>query len=181
MTCTTDRNDPLGPILGGDLSRLREQARCTMRQKLRGQRKVQQYSITVEEKPSDDDCRFLGKSLYEFNVSQTGLEVRRIAVFLRDGEGDIIGGTLGSTPLGRLHIDILWVRDDVRGQGYGSRLLLAAEQEAIKRECRCAQLETLSFQAPGFYQKLGYKVFAQFDGVADKYTWYFMMKDLVAE
>ena len=142
---------------------------------------MQQYSITVEEKPSDADCRFLGQSLYEFNVSQTGFEVRRIAVFLRDVEGNIIGGALGSTPLGRLHIDILWVRDDARGQGCGSRLLLAAEQEAIKRACRYAQLETLSFQAPGFYQKLGYRVFAQFDDVADKYTWYFMMKDLVGK
>lgn len=142
---------------------------------------MEQYSITVEEKPSDDDCRFLGRSLYEFNLSQTGLEVGRIAVFLRDGEGNIIGGTLGSTPLARLHIDILWVRDDIRGQGYGTRLLLAAEQEAIKKACRYAHLETLSFQAPGFYQKLGYRIFAQFDDVADKYIWYFMMKDLVAK
>jgi hypothetical protein len=76
---------------------------------------MKEYTITLEEKPSDEDCRFLGQSLYEFNVSQTGLEVKRIAVFLRDADGNIIGGALGSTPLGRLHVDILWVRDDARG------------------------------------------------------------------
>jgi ribosomal protein S18 acetylase RimI-like enzyme len=140
--------------------------------------KMPDYVLTLEEKPSDEDCRFLGKSLYEFNVSQSGLEVRQIAVFLRDSEGKIVGGTLGWTVLDLLHINILWVSADARGQGYGKRLLLAAEQEAIKRACRHAQLETLSFQAPDFYRKQGYRVLGQIDGVAGKYIWYFLRKDL---
>ena len=139
---------------------------------------MEEYSITVEEKPSDDDCRFLGQSLYKFNVATTGLEVSPIAVFLRDGEQNIIGGTSGWTVLDCLHINILWVRDDVRGQGYGKRLLFAAEQEAIKRACRRANLDTFSFQAPGFYEKQGYRVFGKIDDLAGKYTWYFMIKDL---
>jgi GNAT superfamily N-acetyltransferase len=139
---------------------------------------VQEYSITLEEKPSDDDCRFLGQSLYKFNVAQTGLEVRPIAVFLRNGEQNLVGGTLGWTFLDCLHISNLWVRDDARGHGHGKRLLFATEQEAIKRACRHANLDTFSFQTPGFYQKQGYRIFGKIDNLAGKYTWYFMIKDL---
>jgi len=139
---------------------------------------MQEYSINFDEKPSADDCRILWQGLREFNVSQTGLEVGRIALFLRDNEGNMIGGTLGWTYLDCLHIDLLWVRGDARGQGYGKRLLFAAEQEAIKRSCRHAELDTFSFQAPDFYRKLGYRIFGKVD-IAGKHTWYFLEKDLL--
>jgi len=132
---------------------------------------MQEFSIIIEENPSDDDCRFVGQRLHEFNVSQTGLEVKPVAVFLRDMEKNIIGGMLGWTFLDCLHINILWVRDDARGKGYGKRLLFAAEREALNRACRHAQLETLSFQAPEFYQKQGYRLLGKIDDVAGKYTW----------
>jgi GNAT superfamily N-acetyltransferase len=139
---------------------------------------MQEHLISLEDKPSDADCRFLGDSLYKFNVSKTGLEGKPITVFLRDAEKNIIGGTMGWTALDCLHINVLWVREDVRGQGYGRRLLLTAEQEAIKRSCRRANLDTFSFQAPGFYEKLGYRVFGQIDGLAGNSIWYFLIKDL---
>jgi ribosomal protein S18 acetylase RimI-like enzyme len=64
-------------------------------------------------------------------------------------------------------------------QGYGKRLLLATEQEGFKRGCRYSQLDTFSFQALGFYEKLGYRVFGELDDVAGKHRWYFLKKDLL--
>jgi GNAT superfamily N-acetyltransferase len=139
---------------------------------------MQDYSITVEDDPSLDDVRFLMHRLHEYNVSQTGLEGEFITLFLRDNEQRIIGGVHGWTAFNYLHVDVLWLRQDVRGTGYGKRLLLAAEREALNRGCRYAQLDTFSFQARGFYEKLGYRVFGELDDVAGEHMWYFMRKDL---
>jgi N-acylglucosamine-6-phosphate 2-epimerase len=53
-----------------------------------------------------------------------------------------------------------WQHSYTRRQGYGTQLLHAAEQEARTRGCDQMVLSSFSFQAPGFYQKLGYEVFA---------------------
>jgi GNAT superfamily N-acetyltransferase len=90
-----------------------------------------------------------------------------------------LGGAHGWTGWNWLHVDALWLREDVRHKGYGKRLLLVTEAEAIKRGCRYAELQTFSFQARGFYEKLGYKVFAQLDDFADVHKWYFLKKDLL--
>ena len=139
---------------------------------------MQDYSITIEDDPSFDHVRFLTRKLHEYNVSQTGLEGELITLLLRDTGPQIIGGVHGWTAFNYLHVDILWLREDVRGRGYGKRLLLATDQEALKRGCRYAQLDTFSFQARGFYEKLGYRVFGELDEVAGKQKWHFLKKDL---
>jgi hypothetical protein len=39
----------------------------------------------------------------------------------------------------------------------------AAEGRAVERGCHSAWVDTFSFQAPGFYPKLGYEVFGELD------------------
>ena len=71
--------------------------------------------------------------LHEYNVSQTGLEGEFITLFLRNNEHLIVGGVHGWIAFNYLHVDTLWLREDVRGHGHGKRLLIATEQEALKR------------------------------------------------
>ena len=61
---------------------------------------------------------------------------------------------------GSCFIQDVWVHKDLRGQGYGTQRFHAAEQEACTRGCNHMILSSFSFQAPDFYQKLGYEVFA---------------------
>lgn len=136
------------------------------------------YVITIEEKPTPDAVRLLGEQLYAYNVSKTGMEGQSISVLLRDGQHRVVGGTHGWTAFGWLHIDVLWLRKDARGRGWGTRLLHSAEVEAVRRGCRYAELETFSFQALGFYQKNGYQVFGELGNVAGDHRWYFLRKDL---
>lgn len=64
----------------------------------------------------------------------------------------------------------------LRGTGLGRQLMQQAEIEAIKRGCKAAQLDTLSFQAPLFYQKLGFEIFGQVEAIAASPARYFMLK-----
>ncbi|MGD9424497.1 GNAT family N-acetyltransferase [Pantoea sp. NSTU24] len=83
-------------------------------------------------------------------------EIRSIGVFIRDEQGRKLAGLTGSTAGNWLRIDMLWVSETLRGQGVGTRLMRAAEEEAVRRGCRYAQVDTASFQARPFYEKLGY-------------------------
>ena len=83
-----------------------------------------------------------------------------LTVIDRDQEGCIRAGLKGETFRGWLYIDVLWVKENMRGQGMGRKLVQAAEAEALKRGCHSVYLWTQSYQAPNYYSKLGYKEFA---------------------
>ena len=80
-----------------------------------------------------------------------------IGVFLEDEADRKLAGLTGETFGNWLCIKYLWVSESRRGQGVGSRLLAAAEQEALRRGAKNVFLDTFSFQAPGFYRKHGYQ------------------------
>jgi GNAT superfamily N-acetyltransferase len=113
--------------------------------------------MIIDDAPSEADVRFVEAQLISYNLTTTGYtDYRPLAVFVRDQDGTIRAGLTGFTWGGALKIEYLWVHEELRGQGYGSRMVLAAEQEALRRDCHLAVLDTHSFQAPDFYPKLGY-------------------------
>jgi GNAT superfamily N-acetyltransferase len=127
----------------------------------------------------DQDRAFLEEHLYAYNMAATGYyDGRDLAVFVRDEQGAIIAGLSGWTWGGCLKISILWVREDHRGKGYGRRLLQAAEAEGRARGCRIAALDTHSFQAPRFYQKLGWQVYGVLDDDPLGFKHYHLKKSL---
>jgi ribosomal protein S18 acetylase RimI-like enzyme len=53
-------------------------------------------------------------------------------------------------------VTYLWVEASQRRLGLGRALVQAVEAEALRRNCTQVILLTHSFQAPGFYERLGY-------------------------
>jgi GNAT superfamily N-acetyltransferase len=112
-----------------------------------------------ENEPKPEDVRFLEDQLYAYNVEQTGVDDGRwLTVFVRDNSGRIAAGLHGWTWGGGAKVQTLWVRQDLRRHGYGTRLLAAAEAVARTRGCDRILLDTFAFQAPLFYQKHGYEI-----------------------
>lgn len=77
-----------------------------------------------------------------------------------------------------MFIQHLWIAEDLRGGGLGALLLGRAEAAARERGCRAVWLDTFSFQAPGFYKKLGYLQFGQLDDFPPGHTRHFLWKPL---
>ena len=77
-----------------------------------------------------------------------------LAIFLKDERGAVLGGALGHVWGGWLDLDALWVAEPFRGQGYGAKLLRAAEDEARMQGCHGVFLTTFSFQARAVLRKI---------------------------
>ena len=111
------------------------------------------------------DCReVINRGLSDFNAEHLGdHKWMGLDVYVRDPDGRVVAGLIGGFVFDRLYIYALWVTQNLRGLGVGTRVLKAAEDAAVERGCRVAFLDTLTFQAPAFYEKLGYERIAVVD------------------
>jgi GNAT superfamily N-acetyltransferase len=136
-------------------------------------------SIAIDNNPDPSDIMAIRNGLDEYNLrfSEPGNHLT-LTITLRTHDHRLVGGLLGDTFWRWLHIDILWIQDEYHGQGYGSRILELAEQEAIRHGCLRSCLETHDFQALPFYQRKGYAVFAQLPEFPPGHVKYFLSKDL---
>ena len=120
------------------------------------------------------------RGLQRFNEAGGGpSDFRPLAVLLRGEGGETIGGLWGRTAWCWLFVELLFVPEPLRRAGAGRELMRRAEAEAIKRGCLGAWLDTFSFQARGFYERLGYSVFGQLDSYPPGHSRFFLRKSLV--
>ena len=140
---------------------------------------VSDLRIISEPHCSQENATFVRDSLTLFNVGVTGDSYYSpLAIFLRDERDAVLGGALGHVWGGWLDLSILWVAEPFRGQGYGARLLRAAEDEARMQGCHGVFLTTFSFQAPGFYEKFGYEAVANIPDYPKGHSYYVLKKSL---
>lgn len=135
--------------------------------------------LRVEDEPRLEEVAALEDRLYRHNVTVTGCDDGRwLAIFVRDAAGDVVAGLHGWTWGTTGYVKTLWVREELRRQGIGAQLLAAAEREAVRRGCREVQLDTHSYQAPGFYRRLGYAQIGELPGWPGATTRLFFRKTL---
>ncbi len=128
---------------------------------------------------AEDPFAVLRQILGDYNIGRA--EPRQkvpLWIFVRDPAGTVQGGLLGQTYWSWCSIDILAVAEPYRGQGIGSRLLGRAEEIARARGCIGIKLDTVSFQAPDFYRRLGYAEFGRIADFPPGHTRIWLMKRL---
>ena len=129
--------------------------------------------------PTEQEIQSVRDALKRFNDEAVGDDGHTpLNIVEYDETGAIIGGILGGTYWGWLYVDILWVDENRRRQGIGSKLLQKAEHEAARRGCHHVHLDTMSWQAPAFYQKHGYEILGVLPDIPEGNQKYLLFKKL---
>jgi GNAT superfamily N-acetyltransferase len=118
--------------------------------------------------------------LVAYNIEKFGrVDSQTLDILVRDDNcGEPVGGILGHTSLGLFSLDLFYLPAELRGGGMGSRLMKLAETEARRRGCTAAFVYTVTFQAPGFYERHGYRRLGEIACPPDGATRIFLSKPL---
>lgn len=139
----------------------------------------EEYQIVYVDKPEESAWGIIGRGVGDYNEQQAGdNKFQRLCFSLQTADEVIVGGILGELYWGWFYIDLLWVKEELRGRGYGHRLLTRAEDEARQRGAKNAYLDTFSFQAPDFYKQHGYQLFGELQDFPPGQQRYFLNKEL---
>lgn len=136
--------------------------------------------LEFTDQPRADDLARLETGLVEHAVrAGAPLDSEKLCVFGRQ-DGRIIGGLESWLYLryATLFIKEFWLSEAFRGHGLGRRMVEMVEVEAGRRRAGLCYLDTFSFQALGFYQKLGYEVFGTLPMPSGGIIRYWLKKDL---
>ncbi len=136
--------------------------------------------VSVTDAPDTHAETVIRDGLGDYNFNKAGYRDQRpLAVLVSDPDtGEVVGGLYGSTSMGLLRIDRFFLPEKLRKQGLGTRIIKEAEEEGARRGCTRAILSTLSFQAPGFYERQGWQVLGRIDCDPPGHTRFMMTKKL---
>ena len=135
--------------------------------------------IVAEKTKANAASRALWAGLIRFNRKQAGpLRYTRTVLTVRDGKGKVVGGLILQSYWRESYVELLWLSEKARRMGYGRRLMQEAERRARRRGSVLLHLNTFSFQAPGFYEKLGFKRFGGMEGSPRGESRHFYVKRL---
>ncbi|MXP65138.1 GNAT family N-acetyltransferase [Roseomonas sp. M0104] len=135
--------------------------------------------LVATELATPEDRAAIVATLTRFNESRVGpSNMRPLALLLKDAGGETLGGLWGRTGYDWMFIELLAVPEALQGRGLGAELMRRAEAVAVERGCAGIWLDTFSFQARPFYEKLGYTLFGEISGYPRGGARYFLHKRL---
>lgn len=141
---------------------------------------MSEYNVSSSSEADVRDVETVHSGLEAYNDAHAGpARFRKVHLFVRDAAGTVRGGLFGRHVWGWLYVELLWVEESVRGNGLGTQLLMEAEREALEAGCTRALLDTFDFQAPTFYRRRGYSVFAVLEDFPPGHRRYYLQKELV--
>ena len=135
--------------------------------------------LTLAEKRDPQAEAVVTGGLADYNRETFGrVDTCTLDVLVRDDDGEIVGGLLGRSSLGLFFLDLFYLPPKLRRGGLGSRMIALAEDEARRRGCTAAFVYTVTFQAPDFYERHGYRRFGEIACPPDGATRIFVTKAL---
>ena len=140
---------------------------------------MNELQLTVHDTPDAAEIRIVDKGLDAANDAGRFFDnVRPLACFVRDDANIVVAGAVGRWWGECAELQQLWVRPDLRRQGWGARLVRAFERRARELGCQRVYLETFSFQAPRLYHSLGYQTRHTISGYAPGIHKHWMVHEL---
>jgi GNAT superfamily N-acetyltransferase len=137
--------------------------------------------ITLTFAPKDEDFAAIFQALELETAPVTGpCRIDPVALLLHDQAGAVTGGLWGRIVYNWLVIEMLVVPASLRGTGIGTALMQRAEHTARARACTGIQLTRLDFQAPAFYEHLGFITFGVQADVPPGHSCFHLLKRLDA-
>jgi N-acetylglutamate synthase-like GNAT family acetyltransferase len=134
-------------------------------------------SVSVERTIGATRKAVLG-GLIRYNAEKLGKQrYKRLAISLRE-RNKIVGGIVGELWTTVLFIQWFWIEQKLCGKNHGTKLMKAIEDEARRLGATRSYVDTMSFQAPGFYRSRGYKEFGSIDGYPGGVTRHWFTKSL---
>lgn len=139
-------------------------------------------NFTIEES-TKEDWQIVDNGIVEYNSSKVPftqdksfLPINRV---IKSLDGDTVAGINSMLYCWNcLYVDVLWVREDFRKEGYGSALLNEVEQIAKREGCKLVHLDTFDFQAKDFYLKHGYEIFGVLEDCPLEHSRYYLKKNI---
>jgi len=120
--------------------------------------------ITRNDEPTIKDKKVIKEGMLAYHASQGHIRPEKddyYSIIIKNEKEKTVGGIVVSFRWGAMHIQTLWIDETIRNKDWGSKLMIMVEKEAIKRHCHVAYTDTYSWQAPQFYEKLGYELYGK--------------------
>jgi GNAT superfamily N-acetyltransferase len=135
--------------------------------------------VIIDYAPAEADNAIVSEGIIAFNEKILGERDKAFSIFLKNDLGKVFGGIQAFLGTESIYIDVLWVEENLQKQGYGTKLLDAAEGEAIKNGCLFSLVDTWDFQAEEFYLKNGYERIGELKNYWLGHSKIFLRKNLI--
>lgn len=130
---------------------------------------------------TDEEGSIIDDGILEYNASKIPfiqekpfISINRV---IKDKDENVIAGINSVLYCWNcLYIDILWVKEEYRKEGYGSILLNEVEKIAKEKGCYLIHLDTFDFQAKDFYIKHAFEVCGMIENCPVGHKRYYMKK-----
>lgn len=140
---------------------------------------INKIEIVYTSNPSSEEIQSLYNGITEYaRLKKNQPPIESFGFFIHSDSKEVIGGCNGSMYYGCLYIDSLWLDESLRNKSLGTRLMESAEALGKERGCLFSTVNTMDWEALGFYQKMGYTIEFQRTGYFNQSTLYFLRKSL---
>ena len=137
----------------------------------------------IIEESTREEYGLVDNGIVEYNLSKVPftqepsfISINRV---IKDLNGEVLAGINSLLYCWNcLYVDVLWVKEQYRKEGYGSILLNEVEKIAKEKGCNLIHLDTFDFQAKDFYLKHGYEILGVLDDCPMEHKRYYIKKNI---